>query len=375
MSKITKILSYGFFLVLFSVTIGCKSKPDTKEDPKPEKQESVQAGKKSEEQVRAEQLFNDVIKARKEALSVHADTAFPAEFKQADSSLIAAKAAYSNNDLEWSESLESDRYVYEKQPAANTDFALVNEKLQQAILQYKTLTNRVQIAKAKSEIDAHNLSVHDAETYKKAEALLPKIESLYNTDLQKSYDLSVEVLGYYEKVKNAGYAVLVGDAKKKADEARAQCDSIKASISMKKGYEKAFKQYRYAGIAVRNEKFEKAYKGYMKSAGAFNKIYDVVKQKRAAALEAMEKAKERQTASSELAKDADAEAPLPETMEGFSDEPIDPEQLKAANEKTVKEVAPKKEPAQSPAKVQSEESSGTKSEKNDAQATEKGEKE
>ncbi len=373
MSKITKILSYVFFLMLVSGMVGCKSDPEPKSEPKPEK-EQVVTQKKTEDQVRAEKLFGEVMKARKEALSVHADKAYPNEFKKADSSFISARAVYSNNDLEWAKSLE--KAVYDNQPAENTDFALVAEKLQKALLQYKTLTNRVHIADAKSDIDEHDLSAYDAETYKKAEALLPKIAQNYNTDTQKAYDLSVEVLGYYEKVRNAGYEFLMGDAKKKAEAARKRCDAIKASISMERPYNKAVLTYRSAGIAVRNKKFKKAYTGYIKSADDFDKIYEIVKAKREAALEAMEKAKERQTASSELAKDADAEAPLPETVEGFSDEPIDPEQLKAADEKTVKEIAPQKSKDSAETPAVTSEPDNKKEAQNDAQAAEKeGEKE
>ena len=41
----------------------------------------------------------------------------------------------------------------------------------------------------------------------------------------------------------------------------------------------------------------------------------------------MERARARQEASSKLAKDADREAPLPEDAEGFSEEPVDLEEL------------------------------------------------
>ena len=58
-----------------------------------------------------------------------------------------------------------------------------------------------------------------------------------------------------------------------------------------------------------------------------NDIYEKVKIKRAQANDAMERAKARQEASSQLAKDADREAPLPEDAEGFSEEPIEVETL------------------------------------------------
>ena len=65
----------------------------------------------------------------------------------------------------------------------------------------------------------------------------------------------------------------------------------------------------------------------MAAADEFNDIYEKVKVKREQASDAMERAKARQDASSKLAKDADREAPLPEDAEGFSEEPVDLDEL------------------------------------------------
>ena len=176
-------------------------------------------------------------------------------------------------------------------------------------------------------IDQHDLSSHDRESYKKAEELSAKISELYEPDPDGAFKASVEALNYYEAVKNAGFATMMDDAKKKADKARERCDSVKSAAAMKDAYEKTVSRYRYAGIAAGNKKYEQAYNGYMTAAGEFDDIYEKVKIKRAQASEAMERANARQKESSQLAKDADREAPLPEDAEGFSDDPIDVELL------------------------------------------------
>lgn len=304
MSKTPKTLLY--ILCVCAVLFGfgaCKSKPEPKPESKPEPVKPVEPVK-SEEQEKVAQLLDEVAKARAAAVKVKADTAYPAQFKSADDTAAEAKKDYDANN-----------------------FTAAQGKAQKAITQYRTLINQMRIADLKAKIDKHNLSSYDAESYRKGEELAAKISGLYESDSDGAFKISEQALNYYESVANAGFASMVADAKKKADEARERCDSIKAAAAMKDAYEKTVSRYRYAGIAAGNKKYEQAYTGYMTAADEFNDIYEKVKVKRAQANDAMERAKARQEASSKLAKDADREAPLPENAEGFSEEPIDLEEL------------------------------------------------
>jgi len=248
--------------------------------------------------------LDELAKVRAEAVKVEADTAYPAEFKSADDTAAEAKSGYEANN-----------------------FAAAQEKAQRAITQYRTLINQMQIADLKAKIDKNDLSSYDAENYKKAEELSAQIPGLYESDPAKAFEISEQALNYYETVKEAGFASLMDDAKKKADEARERCDSVKGATAMKEPYAKTVNRYRTAGIAAGNKKYEQAYTGYMAAADEFNDIYEKVKVKREQASDAMERAKARQDASSKLAKDADREAPLPEDAEGFSEEPVDLDEL------------------------------------------------
>ena len=304
MSKILRIYVSLFcaVAVLYGVT-GCKSKPDVKQEP-PAPAKPAQTGS-SAEQKTAEELLKELEKVRAEAIELKADTAYPAQFKTAEDAAAQAKSSF-----------ESKR------------FADSQKKAQQAITQYRTLINQMRIAAIKAKIDEHDLSAYDAESYKKAEELFGKIASLYDTDPSGAFETSEQALGYYESVANAGFAALMGDAKKKADEAKERCDSVKAAAAMSDDYTNTVNQYRKADIAAKDNKYEQAYNGYMAAAEEFGRIYEMVQKKRAQAFEAMKKAKARQDESSQLAKDADREAPLPEDAEGFSSEPIDIESLK-----------------------------------------------
>ena len=302
MNKVLKTLLYAICACVLLIGFeACKSDPDPKPEPKPVKPaEPVKNG----DQEKIMQLLSELEKVRSEAIELKADVAYPVEFKSADDTAANAKNKYE---------------------AGN--FASAQEQSQKAITQYRTLINQMRIAELKAKIDKHDLSSYDAESFKKAEELSQKIDELYESDPNGAFDASVQALNYYEAVKNAGFAALLDDAKKKADEAKSRCDSVKAAAAMKEAYEKTVSRYRSAGIAAENKKYEESYIGYMTSADEFNEIYETVKVKRAQANEAMERAKARQEASSQLAKDADREAPLPEDAEGFSEEPIEVETL------------------------------------------------
>ena len=300
MNKTLKTLFYIFCVSVLLFGVGaCKSQPEPKPEPV-----MPAAPERNEEQEKSARLLDELAKVRAEALEVKADAAYPVEFKSADDTASEAREKHESNN-----------------------FSAAQEKTQRAITQYRTLINQMQIAELKAKIDKHDLSSYDAENYQKAEELSAQIPELYESDPAKAFEISAQALNYYETVKEAGFASLMNDAKIKADEARERCDSVKGAIAMKDPYAKTVNRYRAAGIAAGNKKYEQAYTGYMTAADEFNDIYEKIKIKQAQASEAMERAKARQDASSQLAKDADREAPLPEDAEGFSEEPIDLDEL------------------------------------------------
>ncbi|MGP1431302.1 MAG: hypothetical protein ACTTJ4_03165 [Treponema sp.] len=302
MNKILKKIAYILCICSVLAVFGaCKSQPEPQPEPQPVQPAEPEI---TPEQENAVKLLDELTKVRAQAVEVNADKAYPAEFQSADTAADEARSCYEAKD-----------------------FNGAQEKAQRAILQYRTLINRTQIDALKAKINKHDLSAYDAETYHKAQELDTKIKQLYETDPNAAFMASEEALRCYESVTNAGFAALVTDAKKKADEAKERCDSLKAANAMKDAYNKTFTRYRQAGVLVGSQKYEQAYLSYMTAAQEFDDIYEKVKIKREQATNAMERAKARQEASSQLAKDADREAPLPENAEGFSEEPIEVEPL------------------------------------------------
>lgn len=312
---------------VLAVFSACKSQPEPHPEPQPVQPAEPEV---TEEQEHALKLLDELAKVRAQAVEINADTAYPAEFQSADAAAADARNRYEAND-----------------------FSGAQEKAQRAILQYRTLINRMQIDALKAKIDKHDLSVYDTESYQKAEALDAKIKNRYESDPDEAFKASEEALRFYESVTNSGFASLMADAKKKADEAKERCDSLKSANAMKNMYEKTFMRYRQAGVLAGSQKYEQAYLGYMTAAEEFDAIYEKVKIKREQATNAMERAKARQEASAQLAKDADLEAPLPENAEGFSEEPIEVESLqRPANRRTGGiPAASQRQPAIDPAQL------------------------
>lgn len=303
MNKTLKTLFYILCVCSLLVGFGACASNKPKPEQKPEPVKPAEPAR-TPEQEKTARLLDEMAKARAAAVSANADTAYPAQFKSAENTAAEARKDYESNNL-----------------------AAAQEKAQKATTQYRTLTNRQKIAELKAKIDKNNFSTSDADSYKKAQDLAAKIPGLYESDPAKALEISEAALSYYEKVNEAGFSSMVNNAKKKADEARSRADSVKAATAMKDLYAKTVNRYRAAGVSVGSKKYEQAYTGYMTAADEFNDIYEKVKVKRAQASEAMERAKARQAASTKLAKDADKEAPLPENAEGFSEEPVNLDEL------------------------------------------------
>ncbi|MGP1577145.1 MAG: hypothetical protein ACTTH7_06625, partial [Treponema sp.] len=321
MARLRKMNVHIFMLfLLVSVFLSCKSVPETVEEPvtveEPIIVEEPAPPEKSEAEKNAENLFNEITKIRMQVVEVKGDTQFPELFQAADSTATIAKNAYSEKN-----------------------FSDAEKHAQNALMQYRTLLNLVQIAALKAKINTYDLQDYDADNYRKAEELAAQVIALYAEDPENAYRISQEALQCYESVSNAGFSTLMKDAKQKAEEAKERCDSVKAAASMTESYTQEVMRCRKAALAAENKKYEYAYNEYIMAAKEFNTIYETVKIKRAAALEAMEKAKAWQEASRKLAENADKEAPLPENAEGFSNEPIEVAPIQRLNEqKTVESV-------------------------------------
>lgn len=130
------------------------------------------------------------------------------------------------------------------------------------------------------------------------------------TDFQDMIDLETFVTEncwkiYYDSYKNDANAerARYADVKKKAD-------SIKANVAAKAEYAAAVKFLTDGDASASRGQWDKAYENYLKAADAMTDVYELVSEKRAAAQDAIDRARARAEEAEELAVMADEKAPL-----------------------------------------------------------------
>ncbi|HHU37541.1 MAG TPA: hypothetical protein GXZ47_10010 [Treponema sp.] len=242
-------------------------------------------------------VSQELIREREAAIAAGAPAFYPQQFNQARQSEQKALEALEAGDA----------------------FAAYDEA-QIAIMRYKVLQRGMEAIALKKLIDDKDFEQYDSDSYALAGVKFNEAADAYGTADAGALDLANESVALYKKVKNAGYQELSRDMRAQTLEIRALCDSIKASRAMSGAYSGANGLLTKADAFGKADDWEAAYNGYSQASVAFTDVYQQVSLKKHVADTAMSAARSSQEYSSELAKKADEEAPLPEGAEGFSDD-------------------------------------------------------
>ncbi len=327
-----------FLVVVASISVlfsACKSEPEPKpvEKPKPKvekpkveekgpSQAELDAAREKQELLaeleRLQAENGPVQKARERAIELGADKSYPEEFAVPENLLEAAKA-----DIE----------------AENLKEAVA--KLNESIMRYDTLSNLMLAAQMKAEIEENNFSRYASEDFEEAEKMKANTLTHYELDHNKAKESSDEALEFYKKVINQGYYEFAKDSRARAEEAKSDCDSIKVARSRTKDYNFAVRLFAVGKTDVDNSEYKKAYEAFTGAADKFTTLYEEVSVRRAEAEIAMAEAAKKQEESSNLALEADKEAPLTEPTEGFNDGELELEDK--SSPKAEDDVEPNKE--------------------------------
>jgi len=246
-------------------------------------------------------LAAEMAREREAAIAAGARKYFPQQFNMAEEAEKAAHASYEAEDI-----------------SASYDSA------QLALLRYKTLQRGMEAIGLKKTIDDNDFVSFDPESYEQAGIKFNEAANAYGTADAVALETANEAVLLYRKVSNAGFQALSSDMRTKAIEVREMCDSIKASRSVSAAYADANESFTRAEALGKADEWESAYNAYADSAVLFTDVFQQASLKKNAADAAMESARTRQERSSELARQADEIAPLPEDAEGFSDEMDEP---------------------------------------------------
>ena len=245
-----------------------------------------------------------VNKARKQAVELGADKAYAELFQVPET--LRQKA-------------DSDAQ------AGNYKAAIANYN--EAIIRYDTLSNLMNAATLRAEIEGNNFGSYSPADYVEAEKFSINAIDHYPLDYKMAKESSEDALKLYKKVINKGYFEFAKNSKDTAKEYKDDCDSIKVARSRKEEYNKAVKIYNRGKSAADKSDYKEAYMSYNEAAKLFAKLYEEVSLKKAEAEKAMAEAARRQQESSDLALEADKEAPLTEGGESFTEGDLDLQDL------------------------------------------------
>lgn len=313
MKKNYKLIILMFVLVpiLFA---SCASKQKAKDIPPEPKVEDVKTSDVEQEGAETDPILaklklfqgedGKVNQVRKRAIELGADEAYPDFFNAADD--VKQKA---DTDV----------------AAGNLKEAIA--KYEEAVSRYETLINLTEASNLRTEIEANGFAAYSPADYAEAERFSINTIDHYNLDYTMAKESSEDALKLYKKVVNKGYFEFAKTAKDTAKESKYYCDSIKVARSRKEEYNNAVRTYNRGKSAADMADYKEAYISYDGAAKLFAKLYVEVSLKRAEAEKAMAEATIRQQESSDLALEADKEAPLTEGGEGFTEGELDLQDL------------------------------------------------
>ncbi len=307
-------------LILMSILVplffaSCASKQKAQGTPPEPKVEEVKAPVVEKEEPKQEAVKQDPLLAklklfqgedgkvnqvRKRAIELGADEAYPDFFNAADD--VKQKA---DTDV----------------AAGNLKEAIA--KYEEAVSRYETLINLTEASNLRTEIEANGFAAYSPSDYADAESFSINTVDHYPLDHKMAKESSEDALKLYKKVVNKGYFEFAKTAKDTAIESKYYCDSIKVARSRKEEYNNAVRTYNRGKSAADMADYKEAYISYDGAA----KLYVEVSLKRAEAEKAMAEATIRQQESSDLALEADKEAPLTEGGEGFTEGELDLQDL------------------------------------------------
>ena len=305
MKKIAKItLTVFLALTLFS----CKSKPEAEETPAQapviedtdeelakHEDETQQSNTEAVIKVNTEELISRLNDARNVAVEAGAQEFASQQLAQIDALFEELKGKESFSEDETSD-LE---------------------------MRYNTLTNYVKAKSAKQKIDENELALYNQSSYNKGLENLTLVEDAYSNESATSKEIlqaANDAYSDFNSVLISAYKSLAMAERKEALNAKKSADEVKAGVSRKEQYAEATQYFKDGDSLYSMQSPEKALNKYESAKNLYSELAADVKEKRSAALAAIEAAKKRVAESEHYAEEADAKTPIAEPIEGIEEE-------------------------------------------------------
>lgn len=163
----------------------------------------------------------------------------------------------------------------------------------------------------KDKIEELSFASYDESSYNEGLLALEKYNSLIEEGkAQEKLDNAILAEKEFKEVLDKAYSKLASEKKSEVIQIREKALEIKSQKADKVGYDAAQLLFTTAEASTATKEYEMAYNYYVKAKDAFNDVYNNVSAKRAAALEAIERAKNKAADVDTFAAEADKIAPL-----------------------------------------------------------------
>ncbi len=173
----------------------------------------------------------------------------------------------------------------------------------------------------KDRADELGFAGEDQNSYDKGQKALSDYESLSagssSSDLLSKAN---EAFDAYSILMLKGFKAFAGRERNAAIEAKKNADSVKAGVAKKEEYKKASSEFKDADTAYVTKNIESAYRGYKAAKEAYTSLYETVSKNRAAAQEAIERAKQKVAEAANYSTEADTVSPLEGEVAGIEKE-------------------------------------------------------
>lgn len=186
-----------------------------------------------------------------------------------------------------------------------------------------TATKAAENAKSmKEKIESLSLQGYNENAYNSGISALDTYNALVsqNGSVSEKLEKATFAENEFTEVLNTAFSKLASEKKAEVKAIRAKALEIKADKADKVGYEAAQLLYTTADECSDVKDYENAYNYFVKSKVAFDDVYSNVSAKRQAALEAIERAKNKADDVDEFAAEADKIAPLSEEDDSQGEE-------------------------------------------------------
>lgn len=177
---------------------------------------------------------------------------------------------------------------------------------------YLAMARLAEAQQMRERIVSAGLQDYDASALQRGDQALAQAQSLQAAGASDSRLLEQATVAYesYFSILSANYVSLCETQRASALAAKEKADSIKSAMAAKDDYDVASSALSGAESAHGRKDYAVAYDGYVEATGLFSAVYDEVFVKRAAAEEAIRRARQKVDATAEIAAEADEIAPL-----------------------------------------------------------------